>query len=168
MSIYVEPIDGKPGQYRLRQIPEVSGAIVAMDPYTGRVFAMVGGFSFDQSEFNRATQALRQPGSSFKPIVYATALDNGYTPSSIVLDDPIEIDQGPGWECGGPKISKERIRRPAHFALWRRAFDQSDDGAARARHRHAAHRRIRQALRRSMTICRPISRDVARLRRDHA
>ncbi len=94
--IYVEPLEGKPGQFRLRQIPEVSGAIVAMDPYTGRVFAMVGGFSFDQSEFNRATQAQRQPGSSFKPFVYATALDNGYTPSSIILDAPIEIDQGPG------------------------------------------------------------------------
>ncbi|WP_395665582.1 penicillin-binding protein 1A [Methylocella sp.] len=94
--IYVEPLDGKPGQFRLRQIPAVSGAIVAMDLHTGRVFAMVGGFSYDQSEFNRATQALRQPGSSFKPFVYATALDNGYTPSSIVLDAPIEIDQGPG------------------------------------------------------------------------
>jgi penicillin-binding protein 1A len=94
--IYVDAIEGKPGQYRLRQIPEVSGAIIAMDPYTGRVFAMVGGFSFDQSEFNRATQALRQPGSSFKPFVYATALDNGYTPSSIILDAPIEIDQGAG------------------------------------------------------------------------
>jgi penicillin-binding protein 1A len=94
--IYVEPMEGKPGQFRLRQIPEVSGAIVAMDPFTGRVFAMVGGFSFDQSEFNRATQALRQPGSSFKPFVYATALDNGYTPSSVVLDAPIEIDLGPG------------------------------------------------------------------------
>ena len=94
--VYVEPVDGKPGQYRLRQVPDISGAIVAMDPYTGRVFAMVGGFSFDQSEFNRATQALRQPGSSFKPFVYATALDNGYTPSSIVMDAPIEIDQGPG------------------------------------------------------------------------
>jgi penicillin-binding protein 1A len=94
--VYVEPLEGKPGQYRLRQIPEVGGAIVAMDPHTGRVFAMIGGFSFDQSEFNRATQAFRQPGSSFKPFVYATALDNGYTPSSIVLDAPIEIDQGPG------------------------------------------------------------------------
>jgi penicillin-binding protein 1A len=94
--VYVEPLEGKQGQFRLRQIPDVSGAIVAMDPFTGRVFAMVGGFSFDQSEFNRATQALRQPGSSFKPIVYATALDNGYTPSSVVLDAPIEIDQGPG------------------------------------------------------------------------
>ena len=94
--VYVEPIEGKPGQFRLRQIPEISGAIVAMDPYTGRVFAMVGGFSFDQSAFNRATQALRQPGSSFKPFVYAAALDNGYTPSSIILDEPIEIVQPNG------------------------------------------------------------------------
>ena len=84
------------GQYRLRQVPEVSGAMVAMDPWTGRVLAMVGGFSFDQSQFNRATQAYRQPGSSFKPIVYATALDNGYTPSTVVIDAPIEIDQGAG------------------------------------------------------------------------
>ena len=67
-----------------------------MDPLTGRVLAMVGGFSYDQSQFNRATQALRQPGSSFKPLVYAAALDNGYTPSIVVLDAPIEIDQGPG------------------------------------------------------------------------
>ncbi|MBX9740881.1 MAG: penicillin-binding protein 1A [Beijerinckiaceae bacterium] len=94
--IYVEPTDARATQYRLRQIPDISGAIVAMDPYTGRVFAMVGGFSYDQSEFNRATQALRQPGSSFKPFVYATALDNGYTPSSVVMDAPIEVDQGGG------------------------------------------------------------------------
>ncbi len=94
--VYVDAVEGKPGQYRLRQVPDISGALVAMDPYTGRVFAMAGGFSFDQSEFNRATQALRQPGSSFKPFVYATALDNGYTPSSVVMDAPIEVDQGPG------------------------------------------------------------------------
>lgn len=94
--IYVEPIEGKEGQYRLRQVPEISGAIVAMDPHTGRVKAMVGGFSFDKSEFNRATQALRQVGSAFKPFVYAAALDNGYTPSSIILDEPVEIDQGNG------------------------------------------------------------------------
>jgi penicillin-binding protein 1A len=67
-----------------------------MDPLTGRVLAMVGGFSYDQSQFNRATQAMRQPGSSFKPFVYAAALDNGYTPSSVVVDGPVEIDQGPG------------------------------------------------------------------------
>jgi penicillin-binding protein 1A len=94
--VYVEPLAGKEGQFRLRQVPEISGAIMAMEPYTGRVLAMVGGFSYDQSQFNRATQANRQPGSSFKPIVYATALDNGYTPSSIVLDGPLEIDTGSG------------------------------------------------------------------------
>ncbi|MCK1501345.1 penicillin-binding protein 1A [Bradyrhizobium sp. 188] len=98
--IYADPLykDAQPveGQYRLRQIPEVSGAMVVMDPWTGRVLAMVGGFSFDQSQFNRATQAYRQPGSSFKPIVYSAALDNGYTPSTVVLDAPIEIDQGQG------------------------------------------------------------------------
>src|ERR1700726_152027 len=94
--VYVEPLAGKDGQFRLRQVPEISGAIMAMDPYTGRVLAMVGGFSYDQSQFNRASQALRQPGSSFKPIVYSAALDNGYTPSSIVLDGPIEIDMGQG------------------------------------------------------------------------
>jgi len=98
--IYVDPLfkEGNQveGQYRLEQLPEVSGAMVVMDPWTGRVLAMVGGFSFDQSQFNRATQAYRQPGSSFKPIVYSSALDNGYTPSTVVLDAPIEIDQGQG------------------------------------------------------------------------
>ena len=67
-----------------------------MDPHTGRVLAMVGGFSFAESQFNRATQAYRQPGSSFKPFVYSAALDNGYTPSSVVMDAPIEVDQGGG------------------------------------------------------------------------
>jgi penicillin-binding protein 1A len=99
--IYADPLIGKngspvEGQYRLRQLPEVSGAMVAMDPWTGRVLAMVGGFSFDQSQFNRATQAYRQPGSTIKPIVYSSALDNGYTPSSVFVDAPIEIDQGQG------------------------------------------------------------------------
>ena len=94
--IYVEVLDKDAGKYRLRQIPEISGAMVAMDPWTGRVLAMVGGFSFDQSQFNRATQALRQPGSSFKPFVYAAALDNGYTPSTVVMDAPIEVDTGSG------------------------------------------------------------------------
>jgi penicillin-binding protein 1A len=99
--IYADPLilkDGTrvEGQFRLRQLPEVSGAMVVMDPWTGRVLAMVGGFSFDQSQFNRATQAYRQPGSSFKPLVYSSALDNGYTPSTVVVDAPIEIDQGQG------------------------------------------------------------------------
>ena len=112
--IYADPLigkDGNPveGQYRLRQLPEISGAMVAMDPWTGRVLAMVGGFSFDQSQFNRATQAYRQPGSTIKPIVYSSALDNGYTPSAMEADAPIEIDQGQG---GG-------VWRPENFSVGR-------------------------------------------------
>jgi penicillin-binding protein 1A len=82
--------------YVLRQMPAVNGAVVALDPHTGRVLALVGGMSYESSEFDRATQAMRQPGSSFKPFVYLAALDSGFTPSTIVLDAPIEIDQGPG------------------------------------------------------------------------
>jgi penicillin-binding protein 1A len=116
--VYVEPLtekDGKvrEGLFRLRQVPEISGAILAMDPLTGRIHAMVGGFSYDQSQFNRATQALRQPGSSFKPIVYATALDNGYTPSSVVLDAPLEIDQGPGQETWKPENYEGKFYGPS-------------------------------------------------------
>ena len=103
-----------------------------MDPYTGRVLAMVGGFSFDQSEFNRATQAMRQPGSSFKPIVYAAALDNGYTPSSIVLDEPIAIDQGNGeiWtpknfegKSGGPHTLRFGVEHSSNLMTVRLARD---------------------------------------------
>ncbi len=94
--VYVEKADAGPNEYALRQVPEVEGAIVVMDPHTGRVLAMVGGFSYDLSEFNRATQAYRQPGSAFKPFVYSAALDNGYTPSSVIMDAPISIDLGNG------------------------------------------------------------------------
>ena len=110
--IYVEPTNDT-GQFELRQVPEVSGAMVVEDPWTGRVLAMVGGFSYDQSQFNRATQALRQPGSSFKPIVYATALDNGYTPSSLILDAPIEIDQGPGLGTWKPENYEHNYYGPS-------------------------------------------------------
>ena len=101
--IYVEPIvedsygETVPdGTYGLRQVPEINGALVALDPHTGRVLAMVGGFSFDDSEFNRANQAKRQPGSAFKPIVYLAGLDSGFTPSTLILDAPFVIDQGQG------------------------------------------------------------------------
>ena len=143
--------DGKPveGQYRLRQLPEVSGAMVAMDPWTGRVLAMVGGFSFDQSQFNRATQAYRQPGSSFKPIVYSAALDNGYTPSTVVVDAPIEIDQGQGAGVWRPEnYSIRQILRADDAAQRAQAVAEHGDGAAGAGHRHALDRRICQALRR--------------------
>jgi len=86
---------------------------VVMEPHTGRVLAMVGGFSYDQSQFNRATQALRQPGSSFKPIVYSAALDNGYTPSSLILDAPIEIDQGPGLGVWKPENYEQDFYGPS-------------------------------------------------------
>jgi penicillin-binding protein 1A len=89
--------------YYLRQVPNVNGGMVAMDPHTGRVLAMAGGWSIEASEFNRATQALRQPGSSFKPFVYLAALENGYTPSTLVLDAPFVYDQGPGLPKWRPK-----------------------------------------------------------------
>ena len=90
--IYVENL--KDNIYKLKQLPKINGGIVVMDPYTGRVLALSGGFSFKNSEFNRASQALRQPGSAFKPFVYALALENKYTPSSLVLDAPLVLDQG--------------------------------------------------------------------------
>lgn len=136
--IYAEPLkdkDGKAieGQYRLRQVPEVSGGMVVMDPWTGRVLAMSGGFSFDQSQFNRATQAWRQPGSSFKPLVYSAALDNGYTPSTVVMDAPIEIQMGNGqiWrpenysvgQYGGPSTLRYGIEKSRNTMTVRLAED---------------------------------------------
>lgn len=92
-----EPGESPPGaRYALRQLPEIDGALAALDPHTGRVLALSGGFSYRRSEFNRATQARRQPGSAFKPFVYLAALDRGVTPSTLVLDAPLVIDQGPG------------------------------------------------------------------------
>ncbi len=90
--IYVKKIGEK--NYELKQIPVANGGIVVMDPYTGRVLAMSGGFSFKKSEYNRATQAKRQPGSAFKPFIYALALENNFTPSTLVLDAPIVLEQG--------------------------------------------------------------------------
>ena len=107
--IYVSPREPKDaqddaeGQWSLQQVPAVGGAIVVMDPHTGRVLALVGGFSFAQSQFNRATQARRQPGSTLKPLIYTTAIDNGYTPASIVVDGPITISRGPGLPPWRPK-----------------------------------------------------------------
>ncbi len=103
--VYVSPKDpaNLQGAWSLMQIPEVGGGIVAMDPHTGRVLAIVGGFSFAMSQFDRAAQARRQPGSTFKPFVYTAAIDSGYKPTSIVLDAPIEIDQGPGKEVWRPQ-----------------------------------------------------------------
>ncbi|MEJ1994840.1 MAG: penicillin-binding protein 1A [Limibacillus sp.] len=105
------------GSFGLRQIPEVSGGMVAMDPRTGRVLAMTGGFNFQESEFNRATQAKRQPGSAFKPFVYLTAFQNGFTPSSIILDAPITIDQGPELEKWKPANYSDKFYGPSTLRL---------------------------------------------------
>jgi penicillin-binding protein 1A len=86
--------DGSFVRWSLRQVPEVQGAFMAMDVNTGRVIAMQGGFSYQHSVFNRATQAMRQPGSAFKPFVYAAGLDSGFTPATIIIDAPIEIESG--------------------------------------------------------------------------
>ncbi|MDR3372096.1 MAG: penicillin-binding protein 1A [Ancalomicrobiaceae bacterium] len=114
--VYVEKTglgQGDRATYRLRQLPEVSGAMVVMDPHTGRVLAVSGGFSFAESEFDRATQAYRQPGSSFKPFVYSAALDNGYTPSSIIVDGPIEIQPGPGQPVWRPENYAKKFYGPS-------------------------------------------------------
>ncbi len=107
--------DGKPypeNTYTLRQVPVVEGAIVALDPHTGRVFAMNGGFSAKISQFNRATQANRQPGSAFKPFVYLAALDKGFTPASLVLDAPFEYVQGPGLPLWRPENYSQQFYGP--------------------------------------------------------
>ena len=104
-------------RWQLVQIPEVGGAMIVMDPHTGRVLALVGGFSYDLSQFNRVTQALRQPGSSFKPFVYAAALDNGYTPATVIYDTPIVIDQGPGKEPWKPQNYSETFYGPSTLRI---------------------------------------------------
>lgn len=128
--VFVQKKDDGDG-YMLRQVPEVEGGMVAMDPHTGRVLAMVGGFSYAESEFNRATQAMRQPGSSFKPIVYSAALDNGYTPASVIMDGPITIQTGnTTWtpknydgRTAGPATLRSGIERSRNLMTVRLAND---------------------------------------------
>ncbi|MAI10030.1 MAG: penicillin-binding protein [Rhodospirillaceae bacterium TMED167] len=105
------------GRYTLRQIPKVEGALIAMDPHTGRVLAMVGGYDYDKSQFNRAVQARRQPGSAFKPFVYLAALDQGFTPSTLILDAPFVIDQGPGLPKWRPANYTKKFYGPSTMRL---------------------------------------------------
>ena len=116
-AIVVEREAGPDGGFALRQIPDIDGALVALDPHTGRVLALTGGFSFEASEFNRATQARRQPGSAFKPFVYLAALDHGLTPSSLVLDAPFVIDQGPGIGKWKPSNYTRRFYGPSPMRI---------------------------------------------------
>ena len=113
--IYVENINKN--VFALRQLPEVNGGIVVMDPFTGRVLALSGGFSFMQSEFNRATQALRQPGSAFKPFIYALALENGYTPSTLILDAPLVLEQGLDLKMWKPENYGKKFYGPSTLRM---------------------------------------------------
>ena len=113
--IYVENIKGN--IFTLRQLPLVNGAVVAMDPFTGRVLALSGGFSFKKSEFNRATQALRQPGSAFKPFIYALALENGYTPSTLILDAPLVLEQGYDLKMWKPENYGKKFYGPSTLRM---------------------------------------------------
>jgi len=105
------------GFYGLRQIPGINGGLIAMDPHTGRILAMSGGYSREASEFNRATQARRQPGSAFKPFVYLAAIEKGYTPSTLILDAPFVIDQGPGLPKWRPANYAKKFYGPSTMRL---------------------------------------------------
>ena len=109
--IYVKNI--KDNVYSLKQLPKVNGGIIVMDPFTGRVLALSGGFSFKESEFNRATQAKRQPGSAFKPFVYALALENNFTPTSLILDAPLVLDQGDDLKMWKPENYGKKFYGPS-------------------------------------------------------
>jgi len=113
--VYVENI--KNNVFALKQLPVVNGGIVVMDPFTGRVLALSGGFSFKKSEFNRATQALRQPGSAFKPFIYALALENGYTPSTLILDAPLVLEQGYDLKMWKPENYGKKFYGPSTLRM---------------------------------------------------
>ena len=113
--VYVENIENN--IFALRQLPLVNGGIVVMDPYTGRVLALSGGFSFKKSEFNRATQASRQPGSAFKPFIYALALENGYTPSTLILDAPLVLEQGYDLKMWKPENYGKKFYGPSTLRM---------------------------------------------------
>ncbi len=113
--VYVKKISKN--KFALQQLPKINGGIVVMDPYTGRVLALSGGFSFKNSEFNRATQALRQPGSAFKPFIYALALENNYTPTSLVLDAPLVLDQGSDLKMWKPQNYGKKFYGPSTLRI---------------------------------------------------
>ena len=113
--VYVKKLNNN--YFSLKQVPKINGGIVVMDPFTGRVLALSGGFSFKNSEFNRASQALRQPGSAFKPFVYALALENDYTPSSLVLDAPLVLDQGSDLKTWKPENYGKKFYGPSTFRV---------------------------------------------------
>ncbi|MBO6824999.1 MAG: penicillin-binding protein 1A [Sneathiella sp.] len=156
--VAVTPVEGeraKLGLYQLEQIPNVSGALVAMDPHTGRVLAMAGGWSHEISEFNRAVQANRQPGSAFKPFVYAAALDNGFTPVSKVLDGPFVLTQenGDRWKPAnytkkfyGPSTLRLGLEKSRNLMTVRLARSLGMDVVADYTARFGIHQNLQETL----------------------
>ncbi len=137
-----------PKTYALRQVPNVEGGVVIMDTQTGRVLAMSGGWSYGRSQFNRAVQAARQPGSAFKPFVYVAAMDAGLTPATIVLDGPFSYSPGYGQPVWSPKNYGGDYLGPATIQKRPRTVAQPHDGARRPADRHEARSRRRQGIRR--------------------
>ena len=113
--IYVKKIQDN--EYDLKQLPKANGGIVVMDPFTGRVYALSGGFSFKKSEFNRATQALRQPGSAFKPFIYALALENNFSPTTLILDAPLVLEQGVDLKLWKPENYGKKFYGPSTLRM---------------------------------------------------
>ena len=109
--IYVKKIQNS--EYELKQLPQVNGGVVVMDPFTGRVYALSGGFSFKKSEFNRVSQALRQPGSAFKPFIYALALENNFSPTTLILDAPLVLEQGSDLKMWKPENYGKKFYGPS-------------------------------------------------------
>ncbi|MFP4275684.1 MAG: penicillin-binding protein 1A, partial [Paracoccaceae bacterium] len=150
--------DGDFVRWSLRQVPEVQGGFMAMDVNTGRVIAMQGGFSYQQSVFNRATQAQRQPGSSFKPFVFASALDSGYTPATIVVDAPIEVDTPQGvWrprnasnQFYGPTPLRTGIEQSRNLMTIRLAQEVGMDVVADYAERFGVYDRMNRSLANSL------------------
>ena len=159
-------VQGRPA-YALRQIPNIDGALVALDPNTGRVLAMVGGYSTDRSEFNRATQAARQPGSAFKPFVYLAALEKGYTPTTLVMDAPVVVNQGPHLPLWKPKNYSGKfhgrvpmrmgIERSRNLMTVRIAQDVGMDAIAGVAERFGITRKMPKVLSMSLGAARPPS-----------
>jgi len=150
------------GTFSLRQVPDVNGAVIALDPHTGRVLAMAGGIAYSKSQFNRATQAERQPGSAFKPFVYLAALDEGFTPSSLILDAPFVVDQGAGlglWKPQnyghkfyGPSTMRLGIEKSRNLMTVRLAQTIGMDKVAAAARRFGIHQNISENLSQNLAL----------------
>jgi penicillin-binding protein 1A len=157
-----ETITYPEGTFSLRQIPDINGAVVALDPHTGRVLAMAGGIAYSKSQFNRATQAERQPGSAFKPFVYLAALDEGFTPSSLILDAPFVVDQGPGlglWKPHnygrkfyGPSTMRLGIEKSRNLMTVRLAQTIGMDKVAATARRFGIHQNISENLSQNLAL----------------